>query len=100
MALTIVSLAAELRLGDGVTAPAEPVASILTRLMEVASAFVAKSAPLAPGVVKEEATVRFCAYLYDAPTSSGGDRYAAAWRNSGAENLLSRWVIRRTAGST
>ena len=38
------------------------------------------------------------AYLYDAPTAASGDRYAAAWRNSGAEGLVSRWVVRR-AGS-
>ena len=38
------------------------------------------------------------AYLYDAPTAAAGDRYAAAWRNSGAEALVSRWVVRR-AGS-
>ena len=37
-------------------------------------------------------------YLYDSPTAASGDRYAAAWRNSGAEALVSRWVVRR-AGS-
>ena len=45
--------------------------------------------------MRDEAIVRMAAYLYDSPTAASGDRYAAAWRNSGAESLVSRWVIRR-----
>ena len=98
MAVTLIQLAAALRLGDGVTAPTEPVAGILSRLLDVSQAFVAVAAPSAPEAIADEATTRMAAYLYDSPTASSGDRYAPAWRNSGAEVLVSRWVVRR-AGS-
>ena len=98
MAVDLIQLAAALRLGDGETAPTEPVAGILSRLLGVSQAFVAIAAPDAPEAIADEATIRMTAYLYDAPTAAAGDRYAAAWRNSGAEALVSRWVVRR-AGS-
>ena len=98
MAVTLIQLAASLRLGDGVIAPTEPVAGILSRLLGVSQAFVALAAPAAPEVIADEAITRMAAYLYDSPTAASGDRYAAAWRNSGAEALVSRWVVRR-AGS-
>ena len=95
MAVNLIQLAAALRLGDGVTAPTEPVAGIISRLLGVSQAFVQIAAPLADEAIADEATIRMTAYLYDSPTASSGDRYAAAWRNSGAEELVSRWVIRR-----
>ena len=98
MAVDLTQLAAALRLGDGVTAPTEPVAGILSRLMGVSEAFVELQASFAPAAVQDEAVVRMVAYLYDAPTAARGDRYAAAWRNSGAESLVSRWVERRADG--
>ena len=97
MAVTLVQLAAALRLGDGVTAPEEPELSILTRLQEVADATVALRAPDAPAAVKDEAAIRYAGYLYDTPSSPSGDRYAAAWRNSGAASLVAGWVVRRVA---
>ena len=98
MAVDLIQLAAALRLGDGETAPTEPVAGLITRLLGVSQAFVAIAAPDAPEAIADEATIRMTATLYDAPTAASGDRYAAAWRNSGAEALVSRWVVRR-AGS-
>ena len=98
MAVDLIQLAAALRLGDGVTAPTEPVVGIISRLLGVSQAFVAIAAPEAPEAIADEATIRMTATLYDSPTAAAGDRYAAAWRNSGAENLVSRWVVRR-AGS-
>ena len=98
MAVDLIQLAAALRLGDGEIAPTEPVAGLLSRLLGVSQAFVAVAAPDAPEAIADEATIRMTAYLYDAPTAAAGDRYAAAWRNSGAEALVSRWVVRR-AGS-
>ena len=98
MAVDLIQLAAALRLGDGETAPTEPVAGILSRLLGVSQAFVAIAAPDAPEAIADEATIRMTAYLYDSPTAASGDRYAAAWRNSGAEALVSRFVVRR-AGS-
>ena len=98
MAVTLIQLAAALRLGDGETAPTEPVAGLLSRLLGVSQAFVAIAAPEAPEGIADEATVRMTAYLFDSPTAASGDRYSAAWRNSGSEALVSRWVVRR-AGS-
>ena len=98
MAVTLIQLAAHLRLGDGEIAPTEPVAGLLERLLGVSQAFVLIAAPDAPEAIADEATIRMTATLYDSPTAAPGDRYAAAWRNSGAEGLVSRWVVRR-AGS-
>ena len=95
MAVNVTQLAAAIRLGDGVTAPVEPLLSILTRSLGVADATIALLAPDAPDAVKDEATVRFTAYLYDTPSAPSGDRYAAAWRNSGAAALVASWVVRR-----
>ena len=98
MAVDLIQLAAALRLGDGVNAPTEPVAGLLSRLLLVSQEFVEIAAPDAPEGIADEAAIRLTATLYDSPTAASGDRYAAAWRNSGAENLVSRWVVRR-AGS-
>ena len=98
MAVTLEQLAAALRLGDGENPPAEPVAGLITRLLGVSQAFVDRAAPEAPVAIADEATIRMTAYLYDAPTAAAGVRYSQAWRNSGAEALVSRWVVRR-AGS-
>ena len=95
MAVTLIQLSAALRIGDGVTAPEEPIAGILNRLLGVADAFVERIAPDAPVPIQDEAVVRFCGYLYDMPGSPSGDRYANAWANSGAGSLVGRWVVRR-----
>ena len=95
MAMTVTDLAAALRLGDGVNAPDAPIRDILTRLMSVGTARAEKYAPEAPDDVTDEAVIRFCAYLFDQPTSAAGIGYSAAWRNSGAASLLSPWKVRR-----
>ena len=97
MALTLAQFAAALQLGDGVTEPVEPLRAVLTRLSGVADATVELLAPDAPVAIKEEATVRYGSYLYDRPNAPSGDRYAAAWRNSGAGSLVAGWVVRRVA---
>ena len=100
MAIDLIELAATLRLGDGVNAPVEPLASILLRLRRAAIALIEDNAPGAPEAIKDEACVRLVATGYDQPNASSGSGYAAAWRNSGAESLVSRWVVRRTAGAS
>ena len=100
MAVDVTQLAAALRLGDGVTAPEEPLLSILMRSLGVADATIALLAPDAPAAVKDEAAVRYAGYLYDAPASPSGDRYAAAWRNSGAASLVASWVVRRVVADS
>ena len=90
MAVTVVQLAAAMRLGDGVADVAEPLASILSRFLGVSEAWISIEAEDAPDAVKDEATIRFSSYLYDAPVAPG-QGYANAWRNSGAAALVSRW---------
>ena len=95
MAVDVTQLAAAMRLGDGVTAPVEPLLSILTRLLGVGEATAALLAPDAPDVVKDEAIINFAAQLYDKPSAASGNKYAAAWLNSGAASLVASWVVRR-----
>ena len=98
MALSVIELAGALRVGDGAAAPPEPQRGVLMRLLKVARETIDKRAPAAPDAVKDEACIRMAGYLYDAPESASGDRFAAAFRNSGAYALLSPWAGRR-AGS-
>ena len=98
MPVNVTQLAAALRLGDGVTAPDEPLLGILTRLLGVGEATVALLAPDAPDVVKDEAVINFAAQLYDKPSAASGNKYAAAWLNSGAASLVASWVVRRIVG--
>ena len=97
MAITVAQLAAALRIGDGTTAPEEPINGILTRLMGVADAHIKLLGPDAPNHIKDEATVRFAGYLYDQPTTGRRESYANAWRNSGAAALVAPWVSHRAA---
>ena len=100
MAVALAQLAAALRLGDGVAEPSEPVRSILLRAIGVGEAFVEKQAPSAPADVKDEAVTRIAAFLYDMPTAAQGDRYAFAWRSSGAAGLVAPWTSKRVGDVT
>ena len=100
MALTITQLSAALRIGDGQTAPPDPILSILTRQLGVAQAFVELIAENAPDAIKDEAVIRMAGYLYDAPPAGPDTRYADAWRNSGAASLVARWVVHRLGDAT
>ena len=95
MAVTVTQVAGALRIGDGRLAPPEPIAGTLTRLLAVSQATVERRAPDAPEDVRDEAAIRMCGYLFDAPEAAGGDRYASAFRNSGAYALVSAWAARR-----
>ncbi len=91
MALTAGSLAAAMRLTDG-EAPAEPLLSIVNRLLAVGNAFVDKFAPAAPSAIRDEAVVRLAAYLYDQPHYGRAMAMASAWRSSGAAGVVGPWV--------
>ena len=97
--ISIAALGAAMRLGDGSTALSEPINGIVTRLGGVGEALVTLYANSAPLAVKQESIIRLAAYLYDSPDVRSGDRYAAAWRNSGAASLVSPWVERRVSNS-
>ena len=99
MVVTVAQLAGALRLGDGTTAPVDPLLSILNRYLGIAQAVLEMDAPDAPTVIADEATIRFASYLYDAPPAPAGQGFANAWKSSGAASLVQRWrVIRITSG--
>ena len=87
MAVTVANLREALRLPTGQDE------AILTRILGTAAAIVGDTAPNAPETVRDEATIRLASYLYDSP-ASGTVATANAFRNSGAELLLRRWVVR------
>lgn len=95
MAVTVQELSAALRITAG-GGPPEPQISILKRILAATSEVIVKAAPDAPETVRDQAIVQMAAYLYDRPLSPGGTGYAAAFRNSGALSLVSRWISRRT----
>ena len=99
MALTINQLAFALRLtADDGTAPDASIVTELTRLASVADALIADYAPMAPETVRDEAKRLAVGYLYDGPDFNPGGTgllYVNAFRNSGAQALLSPWRVRR-----
>ena len=93
--LTVVELAASMRLGDGTTAPTAPLDAILARLLAVGTVTAELTAPAAPEQVLNEAVVRMAAYAYDTPSAGRHSGYADAWNNSGAASVCARWIVRR-----
>lgn len=79
-------------LREALRVPGDQDEEILGRLLGTASLIVDYNAPLAPGDVRDEAIIRIAAYLYDQPAFS--TQPANAYRNSGAESLLRRYVWR------
>ena len=96
MVVTIdtLAVAADLKLGDGETALEEPIAGTLTRLLATATALVVLYAPSAGDAVHNTSAALVCAYLYDKPTASIGNRFADAVSNSGAAALLAPYRSR------
>ena len=88
--LTIEALSNALRVGDSPEERQE-----VERLLAYATEAVTKYAPSSPEATANEAVVRLTSYLFDQPTSSRGDAYAAAGRNSGAWSILMPYRIRR-----
>lgn len=88
--ITVVELAAALRLGDSAEETAEA-----SRLLRYATEAINRRAPDAPVVVSNEAAVRLCGYLFDQPTAGRGNVYANALRNSGADAMLLPWRVHR-----
>ena len=91
--LTITELAAELRIGDGETAPVEPIAGILTRHLQAARREIMAHAPTAPDPAMTIAAIRLIGYRYFQPPASAGMSFAHALVNSGAADALREWRI-------
>ena len=97
--ISVIELAASLRLGDGVANVAEPQLSVLNRILAAASAMVVAYAPSAPDAVHDEATSRLAGYLYDAPPGFS-TRMSNPLQDSGAQALLARFRILRATPLT
>ena len=96
MAVSVGDLALDLRLIATATeaVPAGQTA-ILMRHLDAAAALVTERTSGAPDSLKDAAVIAVAAYLFDRPTASGGTRYASAWTNSGASDLLAAYIRRR-----
>ena len=96
MAVSVGDLALDLRIiAEGTAAVPAGQSEILTRLLAAAEAMVAERTSGAPVALADAAVLSIAAYLYDRPTAGGGSRYASAWRNSGASEILSAYILRR-----
>ena len=69
--ISVIQLAAALRIGDGVTPLVEPQAGVLNRILASATALVESYAPNAPESIMNEAAIRTGGYLFDAPPGGG-----------------------------
>ena len=74
--ITIQRLAAELRLGDGINVPSEPLAGILREHLAAAIAVLDVHAPTAPESVMQMAEIRLCGYWFDQPLASSNMTFA------------------------
>ncbi|MYE82937.1 MAG: hypothetical protein F4X36_14090, partial [Gammaproteobacteria bacterium] len=89
MALTIAEFMSAIRLPD---APDAELQRNATRVMVAAQALAAKVGPGAPEAVRDEATIRVGAWLFDSdPTGARGEVTQNALRSSGALALLGPW---------
>ena len=97
MAVDIATLAVELRLAtDPASPPPEPLSGTLSRTLRAAQAIVSERIrDDAPEAIRDLAVIAVASYVFDRPSAAQGDRFANAWRNSGAEAMLSRWISRR-----
>ena len=96
MAVTVADLGVDLRL-IATTADALPAgqSAILARHLAAAEAIITERTQAGvPDALRDAAVVAVAAYGYDRPTAAGGMRFANAWRNSGAAELLSAYINR------
>ena len=99
MVISVGQLAVELRLAtDPASPPPEPLSGVLSRTLATATQLVGERVRTdTPQVLRDAATVAVASYVFDRPSASGGTRFSNAWANSGAEQMLSRWIDRRAA---
>ena len=95
--IDVTALAADLRIGDGTSAPAEPANGILTRHLAAATPIIEKWAPDAPVAVQNLAATRLVGYWYDQPFAAVGVAFSNAMVNSGAAAALRDWRVSHTA---
>ena len=90
-------MATELRLATDASAPPpEPLNGVLLRTLRASQAIVSERIrDDAPEAIKDLAVIAVASYVHDRPSAPQGERFANPWRNSGAEQMLSRWIDRR-----
>ena len=91
---TIQQLAADLRIGDGETAPTGAAGVVLARIDATAKALINAYAPNAPTAIQNEAYARLAGWLYDTDPS-GRTGSPDALKNSGAAYLLAPYRSKR-----
>ena len=99
LTLTTAALAAAVRVGDSAEETAE-VTRLLTYATTEISRYLGSAYDTTPAPVVNEAAIRLCSYLFDQPTTSRGDSYANALRNSGAGRMLLPYRIHRAGMAT
>ena len=92
---TLAQLAADLRLGDGTTAPTGPQGIVLARIDAVARVMVETAAPSAPEAIQNEAHARLSGWLFDSDPSGASPGGPSALRSSGAAAILAPYKVRR-----
>ena len=95
MALTLIQLAADARLGDGVNEPPEPIKGILERWQAAAEEITTKLAPNCPAEIRDKAVSMIASSGYDLETTGRALAFNAVWYTSGAAALVSPYVVRR-----
>ena len=96
MAVTLGQLATALRITtDATETVQEPENGILTRIQAWATDEIVGRAPAAPDNAKDAALIVLAGYVYDRPIAERGGAYANAWENSGASDMLRRYIQRR-----
>lgn len=105
MSVSVADLAVDLRLlatppaaGESQDNPpglAAAQVAVLTRVLATAQTLVAERTPTAPALLCDQAILNLAGYLFDRPSASPGTRFANAWGNSGASELLAAYVRRR-----
>lgn len=96
MAISVNELAVHLRIsahaGQSLN---EPDRTIVSQLHNWAQGEIENRTEDAPEHAVDMAVILLAGYRYDAPTSAAGARFANAWENSGAANVLRKWTKRR-----
>ena len=92
--ISVIQLAAALRIGDGIAPLEEPQAGVLNRILASAIALIESYAPDAPESIQNESVIRVGGFLFDSPPGSSM-RFANPLADSGAQGLLARFRIVR-----
>lgn len=96
MAVDVKKLAVNLRIStDETQLVQQPYNNILTAILNWAIETIDANAPTATEASKDLAVYQLCGYIYDKPASARGEAYSNAWTNSGAADILRRFIQRR-----